>query len=613
MKHNIKIIGVAVLLLGVAFGSEALTLGRVRGAVLIGQPLDVVVPVQLDAGENASSLCFEADVFHADARQDASRVRVLVEAASQPQMINLRVLSSVPVDEPVVTVYLRTGCGQKTTRRYVLLADLPSEVAAPAVPLAAPKYAAAPVPAPAKPVVAPAALVSVAKARPVQTAKQTAAAGADTKPSEATAVVAAAKKTGANDKSKAGRPAGQSRLKLDTMDLFSDRVANLDSFMTFAPSEDALRNSQKVQTLEADVKALRALAAKNEASLVDLRARLQMTEAQALRFPGWVMYGLAALLLAGLTAAAFFWGRKRRAQAGDGDWWRGSVVTPAPHAAEANAVQPPEPLAARAEPKKAPAPQAPDAGPLSGFFFESRPSAGVDVNLGEMSDSTFRDFMPSEAARRVAHESPPLPSPAVGLQPRPVQSLNSDAILDIRQQAEFFMSLGQTDLAVRLLKTQIKESDAPNPFVYLDLLSIYHSLSLKSEFQQLREEFNRLFNARVPEFAFFKEEGRDLASYPDVLFRISTLWSTPEVLSLMEADIFSDPRDARRTPFDLAAFRDLLLLHSVAQSLVLAPHSEGGSPSGIGQSARVAPSLSLAEVKPSNMMELDLDLSSAAD
>ena len=82
MEHRAKIIGIALLC--VALGSQALTLGRIRGAAVVGRPLDMVVPVQMDAGEDASSLCFDADVFHADTRQDASRVRVVVEPMAQP-------------------------------------------------------------------------------------------------------------------------------------------------------------------------------------------------------------------------------------------------------------------------------------------------------------------------------------------------------------------------------------------------------------------------------------------------------------------------------------------------------------------------------------------------
>ncbi|MDO8252751.1 MAG: hypothetical protein Q7T78_23950, partial [Rhodoferax sp.] len=233
MEHKANIFGVALICL--AFGSEALTLGRVRGAALVGQPLDMVVPVQMDAGEDASSLCFEADVFHADTRQEASRVRVVVEATAQPHTANVRVLSSAVIDEPVVTVYLRTGCGQKTTRRYVLLADLPSEVAAPVsgsqlAPRAArppaqvvllPDAAAAASPSPVTANSPPAVKPKTVRG-PTQAARQETV---DKRP-EVRAVVAAPKRTQSDEPKKAGRPTGQSRLKLDPLELLSDRVAN---------------------------------------------------------------------------------------------------------------------------------------------------------------------------------------------------------------------------------------------------------------------------------------------------------------------------------------------------------------------------------------------------
>ena len=119
-----------LLMLLAAGQSAALTLGRLRGAALVGQPLDVLVQIQLNADEAPTALCLEADVFHADTRQDAGRVRVTVEPTAQANTVNARVMSSSYIDEPMVTVYLRAGCAQKSVRRYVLLADFPSEVAA---------------------------------------------------------------------------------------------------------------------------------------------------------------------------------------------------------------------------------------------------------------------------------------------------------------------------------------------------------------------------------------------------------------------------------------------------------------------------------------------------
>jgi hypothetical protein len=220
----------------------------------------------------------------------------------------------------------------------------------------------------------------------------------------------------------------------------------------------------------------------------------------------------------------------------------------------------------------------------------------------EMSDSIFDNLMQSDAQAYENRQQSSLPVPAP--QRRPAASLNSEALMDIRQQAEFFVSLGQTDRAVRILKKQIEENTEPNPFVYLDLLSIFHSLSLKTEFQQVRADFNLLFNGQVPEFAFFKNEGQGLESYPDVLSRITALWASPKVLEVIEASIFQDPREAKQPSFDLAAFRDLLLLHGVAQNgLQVSPLT--------GDQAKAEASASAAAVNP-HPHELDLDLSDSA-
>ena len=562
LADKVKIIG--AVLLCVAFSSSALTLGRVRGAALVGHPLDVLVPVQMEAGEDASILCFDADVFHADTRQDASRVRVRIETSSQPNSANVRVMSSSIVDEPVVTVYLRTGCGQKTTRRYVLLADLPSEVAAPSVPRVTPLTAlpTTVAQAGATTTTATTAPVSVAQEKPPRLRKKTARKAVDTPPPIAKTALAPP------------RPKGQSRLKLDPLELLSDRVANLDSFMTFEPPEDAVRSGQRIQTLEATVKAGLALAAKNEASLTDLKTRLQKAESD--QYPAVLLYGLIALVLACLAAVAFLWNRQRHSQTDGSDWWSASAEEP-----DAMETRQPEsvPSTKSVEPSKQPeAKQATgkaSVAALSQLMQLPFTSSHVDVNLTEMSESTFGDFMQSVDEVNVGRQSLQSASTSAELRPKPAASFNSDAILDIRQQADFFVSLGQTDRAVRILKKKIEESEVPNPILYLDLLEIFHSLGLKNEFQQFRMDFNLLFTGKVPEFASFKNEGESLESYPDVLSRITALWPTPKVLAEIESFIFRDPRIDMSQAFELAAFRELLLLHSLIQSIAIAPTPEG--------------------------------------
>ncbi|WP_157979284.1 FimV family protein [Rhodoferax ferrireducens] len=603
MEHKASILGVALIC--VAFGSEALTLGRVRGAALVGQPLDMVIPVQMDAGEDASSFCFDADVFHADTRQEASRVRVVVEATAQAQTANVRVLSSAVVDEPVVTVYLRTGCGQKTTRRYVLLADLPSEVAAPvsgaqlpsrtarppAQVVLLPDVAAAPRPSP---VVANSA--QPVKTKTVRGPTQAARQGIVDKRADVRAAIAAPKQTQSDEAKKPGRTTGQSRLKLDPLELLSDRVANLDAYMTFPPSEDALHNLEKIQTLEGNVKTLLALTAKNESSLADLKMRLQKAESE--RFPGSVIYGLIALVLVCLAALALLWTRQRRVHTGDDNWWSGADAMPAAVAPELEPGPGPStsPATAHQELDETPEPKKARSTAVSGLVADSGPSSEPGVSLVEMSESAFDDLMQSSVVHAANRKQPA--ALAVVSPPAPVPGLHSEATLDVRQQAEFFVSLGQTDRAVRILAKQIDESDAPNPSLYLDLLSLLHSLSLKSDFQSLRKDFNLLFNARVPEFAVFKNEGKGLESYPDVLSRITACWSTSTILELLGAYILQNPQLAKVPVFDLAAFRDLLLLHDVAQRVVLdADLALNGQTD-----------YSVDETLPPPMLDLDLDL-----
>lgn len=609
LNDKVKILGMALLF--VALGCDALTLGRARGAAWVGKPLDMVIPVQLDAGEDATALCFEADVFHADTRQEASRVRVLVETTEQAQSINVRVRSSALVDEPVVTVYLRTGCGQKTSRRYVLLADVPSDAATPLAVARPPIARAVPSPvialAPEHADVAPPETPPAAQARKVRV------------PKPPVTKVAPVKSSAAPDKKLPERASGQSRLKLDPLDLLSDRVANLDAYMTFEPPEDALRNRQRMQALEDALKTSQLQAVKTEASLADLKYRLQQAESE--RFPVVVLYGLLALVLASLTAVAFLWNRQRRQPVSNEDWWNAAAVTQPPLDLEPESVPPatpvPMPLAPSLAPEMAQTPPEPvlsAPGVLSGD--------DLDVNLMDMSDSTFGDFLGVEAHDPARYPPPPLPVMAVPT--KPVLNFNSDAALDLRQQAEFFVSLGETERAIRLLKRQIEKNEEHNPFVYLDLLEILHSLNLKSDFQQWRERFQHVFSGRVPEFAHFKQEGKSLESYPEVLSRLTAQWSSPGIFADIDACIFQATDGGPRPAFDLAAFRDLLLLHAVACSLSLLAAVEKAEPqvealstavvraphqAGAFSPVSVPPALSLpaaAETPP--LLELDLDL-----
>ncbi|MGO4390868.1 hypothetical protein AB4Z46_05870, partial [Variovorax sp. M-6] len=110
-----------------------MTIGRPQGAVWIGKPMDVVIPLSLDAAEASGSLCLEAEVLQGDAAIPDRRVTVSLEPGSAAGGSRMRIRSTVPIEEPVVTVNVRAGCDTKSTRNYVLLADVPVDAATPAV------------------------------------------------------------------------------------------------------------------------------------------------------------------------------------------------------------------------------------------------------------------------------------------------------------------------------------------------------------------------------------------------------------------------------------------------------------------------------------------------
>ncbi len=622
----------ATLILLTSLQSQALTLGRIQGAALIGRPLAVSIGVQFDPAQSLTNACFEADVFHGDSKQDPARVKTRLEPAASGLGHVLRVSSDAPVNEPIVTVYLRAGCAQMISRRYVLLADIVSEQAVPV-----PRVAAVPLVEPGSSSAAPAggAPASGAESASSGSGSGAASAGAATvgsgqavtpgqrraaevaaRPPKAAAArptpvakpaavkpppvkPAAVSANATEEKARAGRSAGQSRLRLDPLELLSERVATLESVSVNLPADAAAREARDVQrldSLENSVKTLVALAAKNEATLLDLRSRLE--RAQAERYNNPVVYLLLALLLASLFAIAYLLshsGRRARQSPAD-NWWDASGESQAAAAAVAvpamvqeperepdsdlSALSEPSPLSRPIDLPKPERTAAAATQPMTqgmAIRHAGAMSAQVDVSLVEMSESGFDRLMQSGSAHSAVRKPRDDENPSVnsslpaalmtqgsGKQRR---RIDSDELIDIRQRAEFFVSLGQTDQAVQVLEARIAQDRTSCPQAHLDLLALFHSLGLKSDYMLVREEFSRIFNVHVPDFAVFEEEGLGLEDYPGTVDRLIAVWERPSVLDVIEHLLYRQEGDTTHQPFDLSGFRDLLTLYSVAQEV----------------------------------------------
>ncbi len=538
MKFQHLIFGI-VWLSSSGFGS-ALTLGSVRGHALIGQPLNVTVSVQADLTEDITALCWSADLLGAETRQKISQTRVSVETNGPTAATLVRIVSATPIEEPIVTLNLSAGCQQKTTHHYVLLADLPAPTSLPTPPpdSLAPIKTLAPkkLPAPRQ--------KNLSQPSTPATTPRTAA------------------------------HSTQARLQLEALGELSDRVADVTLPMTFAPTEDTLHQAQVLAALQQEIITLRTLEARNEASITSLKHRLQVLESRRDQnessYIGLLWLGALALL----GGAAWYWQQRRASIPNlDNAWWRSLKTAPStpapttqPETTETPAAPPdsnppgptpPTSTDACATQEQFPKPLT-DFGPVSPLDIDLR-------ELHELSESNFNQFIEPQAA------------PVTLTRPAPHLSL--EALFDIRQQADFFISLGQPNQAIELLKKSTQKGEEYNPFIYLDLLGIFHAHALRAEFELLRDDCNLLFNVKVPEFALFDAPGRDLLDYPELLPGLCAAWNKPEILHVLEPLIFRDPWDATKgQTVDLAAFRDLLWLHQVTQTLSHKPRANDDKP-----------------------------------
>ncbi|MCB8746129.1 hypothetical protein LHU53_04325 [Rhodoferax sp. U2-2l] len=562
MKNRVSyFVALLAVLTGAASTGHAFTLGDLRGSAVIGRSLDVTVPVVPGAGEDVLATCLSAEVLFAESQQLSPLITVSqTSTGSAPAMVRIR--SAAAVTEPVVTVVLRSICGSPMSRQYVLLSDFPApdlpKASAPsAVDLMPLASSASSMP----PQSAAGAGASVAQAQAAPTSapnrvQADAALARPVAPQQAAPVKKRPKPAAAPVKPRPAPEQTKPVLKLDQSlvlpvqgDLPMPVAAPASapaSVPASAPSEEAVQQALRMEALQNDIKVLKELALKNEASLTEFQTKLRQAEAE--RVPLTWFYLLSGLLALCLATLAWVLRKQQAAKKNDEAWWQqgqdGTTQT-----------------VANAPPSAFPAPAA-TVLPTLATVEVDRPhavTAESDVDL----DIDLASLPPADA--------PPSVTPPMALPPADgfamTHNINAESVSDIRQQAEFFVSLGQTDRALNVLRKQILESQDPNPLVYLDLLTQYHAQGLKSDFRELRAAFNRFFNGVVPDFPAFNLEGRDLLSYPEPLAVLARFWPNIEAIAFLEACIFRNDAAPMQMSFDLPAFRDLLMLHAVAEKV----------------------------------------------
>nr|WP_295776976.1 hypothetical protein [Rhodoferax sp.] len=622
-----------VVMLCTAMGSAGLTLGRAQGAIFVGKPLDLRVQLQADASEELQSSCMSAEVFYGETLVDPSRVSVSIDDAQGAggKGPTVRVTAAVLIDEPIVTVNFRVGCQQKSSKRYTLFPDVATNVVEPASRAPAPRGAAADVALPVAGATATgSARASDAKPKRSRSTPVAPEAASASKPAPMAKVTGPAQPVDATAGASppfakaAAKTSGKSRLKLDPLDLSIERdpVLRATTELLTMPQENAalraeaaalwralnaspeelLLDEAKARAFEKDLKSLYAVTAENQKGLVDLVAKVQRAESQ--RYANGLVYTLAALCLVLLLGLVWVW---RRARAARPMSWM-EVVDDADDSLMAELVKSPPvsrtsahgALASRpaalsaAAPKPVITPTAnvdpPAAVPLTTLDF--------DLDAFELHPKPKADVAASPPASTAR---PPSPGGARDLSMSVsggLRAIDSAELLDVRQQADFFLALGEHQKAIDVLTTRIAQVGESSPLVCLDLLKIYHKLGRESEFEFMRQEFNNWFTGRVPVIDDFSNEGRSLEKYPKVIDQIVALWPDSRVLEYIENCIYHHSTDVYEPDFDLLAYRELLLLHGIAKRIVrLSDDAGDGHAIGLVRMAARAPSGAAPDVQ----------------
>lgn len=610
---------------------HALGFGRVVNATQLGQALNFSATLRLDTDETLARDCVSAEVFSGDNKLQASQVRVTLEGPAESRERSIRITTSSLIDEPVVTVSVTLGCTAKITRRFVAFIDPPLVNLAQATP---PELPPQRVDSPVAPLVA---LLQGNAAQPAAPRRErgprnvalrprprTAAAVASSAPvaraptSPAPRKVALAPRTATVVRPAAS--AGGARLELETTPALTARTspaapsspapalvpgaitsanvmppAQTDSAaQAEARAEQISLERQRIVELEQGLAKLRADAQATQQAVAALQLRLRQAESE--RYANPLVYGLAWLsALLALVVAALWWRQSRASAAGQ--WWAASMQAAS------------EPQATARVRTGPPSPETLD--PYS-TMADSFQGSGADDN------------------EPTAVAAPPWPvrgvllplAPAAAALPEPTRELSVEELIDLEQQAEFFVVLGQDEAAIDLLMSHVRRDGGISPLPYLKLLEIYRRRGESEAYDRIRERFNRRFNSYAPDWESDLQQGKSLLDYPDIVTRLQALWVTPtRAMETLDASLFK--RNQSDDTFDLPAYRELLFLYSIARDLaeldaagpqsqvdLLLPLNEQSDAAPI---SRLMAATNQADFQNSDMMTMPLDLDVSFD
>lgn len=585
--------------------ARAAGFGAAPGSVTLGSNLSITVPLQVDDGEAAEPDCVSAEVHVGERRISPASVRVAVEPGATARDRWVRVSTTVSIDEPLLTLQMSAGCSTRLVRRYTLFADPPAVPAAapvapelapagsmtagsPASPSAAPSTAAASLMAspaaaravPARSKATAARPQTVASARPQREAtgprsrraRAQALAAAPraavpkprltlSPPEPAQAVGAASVATAAA----AAQPSAEAASAVESaLQAVNSASAALMASSASAAAADAAASAatQRALALEAQVGRLIAESKLQREDNLQLRSRLASVQTGG----GWIPWLGGLLALLALAVLWLIWKLRRVQQQAQAHWWKVSQLDAKAEAAPEESQPAPSELMVAPVPVRQPAPVAPiDPVLVAARLAMDAAAAGAAAPVRVAATAPGQRLTTTHATT----QADPLSAEVGWTTVTPPRPVSAEELIDLEQQAEFFIVLGQDEAAIDLLVSHIRTTGGISPLPYLKLLEIYRRRGEAESYARTRTRFNQRFNAYAPDWEADLQGGRLLQAYPEVMAALQRAWGQPvAAMTALEALLF---RKDGGQMFDLPAYREVLLLYSLARDMLEHP------------------------------------------
>ncbi|MBL8309500.1 MAG: hypothetical protein JNL19_03660 [Burkholderiales bacterium] len=143
-------------------------------------------------------------------------------------------------------------------------------------------------------------------------------------------------------------------------------------------------------------------------------------------------------------------------------------------------------------------------------------------------------------------------------------------------EAQVYADLGRNEQAIEILRAHIdaQTGDRTSPAPWLMIFDLYRRTNNRSGYDQLAPLFRKRFNGRMPDWETYGHElalDDGLEAFPHLVARLERTWGTPDARKFLE-DLLYDNRGGSRLGFSLAAYRDILLLLQLHDTLASEPN-----------------------------------------